>query len=168
MSTVGLSLRQATVSDVSILFTWANDPVVRSNSFNSSDIPLEDHQSWFNAGLSDSRRLHYIAIDNFNCPVGQIRFDLRTADNLAEIDFSLCPSKRGLRLGHLLLLQGLKSMHEKWGSHVIAYGDVLVNNLASNKSFQKAGFSLVSPSSGNQAVNRWIFNPTSSSSCQFC
>ena len=40
-------LRKATIEDMDLLFQWANDPVVRKNSFSTAEISYEEHTKWY-------------------------------------------------------------------------------------------------------------------------
>ena len=44
-------LREAIIEDIDILCKWANDPLVRQNSFSTEKIRYEDHVKWFNRVL---------------------------------------------------------------------------------------------------------------------
>ena len=71
-----LYLRKATENDVDILFKWANDEVVRKNSFSTGQIKYEDHLAWFDKLLKDSNRIQFILEQNDEgrtSLIGQIR-----------------------------------------------------------------------------------------------
>ena len=55
-----LQFREATSSDVDLIFTWANDPEGRRFSFHHEPIPYEDHVNWFTRKLSDDTCRIYI------------------------------------------------------------------------------------------------------------
>ena len=40
-------LREALQLDVELLYKWANDPIVRQNSFQTEEIPHDTHREWF-------------------------------------------------------------------------------------------------------------------------
>ena len=48
-----LSFRKPTIDDMELYFVWANDPDVRIQSFNSSQIELDDHKKWFVAAIKN-------------------------------------------------------------------------------------------------------------------
>ncbi|MGH7931135.1 MAG: GNAT family N-acetyltransferase, partial [Candidatus Binatia bacterium] len=96
-----ISVRLALVHDASLLWQWANDPVTRSNSFNTERISWEVHRSWYEKKLtSPDCRLWIMELENL--PVGQIRYDRIKADT-AQISFSVAPFVRSRGLGTLLL-----------------------------------------------------------------
>ena len=85
-------LRDATQSDMDLLYAWANDPAVRKNSFKSNPIPYEDHIKWFKHIMEDDNVLQFIMMDDEK-PVGQIR--LNVDGDEAEIGYSIAAECRG-------------------------------------------------------------------------
>lgn len=71
-----IRFRKITKEDVDIIFSWANDPLTRSQSFSSEPIKYESHVEWFNKKISDKKCLFLIGIDDENEPVGSVRLDL--------------------------------------------------------------------------------------------
>jgi UDP-2,4-diacetamido-2,4,6-trideoxy-beta-L-altropyranose hydrolase len=165
-----LRLRLATATDEALLLRWANDPLVRANSFSPDPITPADHRQWFQAGLADPNRLLLIAEDSQGCPVGQIRFDrklLTTSPETEEalIDLSMDRSARGQGLATALLRQGLQAMEQRWGPSIEAVGEVLVGNTASQATFARAGFSMDSSQRSSrmaQFATRWRWHPAAS------
>jgi UDP-2,4-diacetamido-2,4,6-trideoxy-beta-L-altropyranose hydrolase len=147
-----LQLRPVTATDEALLLRWANDPLVRANSFSSKPIAPAVHQRWFQAGLTDANCLLLIASDVAGCPAGQIRFDRQPAcadRNSAEalIDLSLDRCARGQGLATELVRLGLQAMERYWGLSTEAVAEVLDGNAPSQATFARAGFALdaVSP-----------------------
>ncbi len=87
-------LRDVVQSDMDILFEWANDPVVRMNSFRSDRIAYEEHLQWFKYIMEDENILLFIMMDD-KTPVGQIR--LKLEDESAEIGYSIASCFRSAR-----------------------------------------------------------------------
>jgi len=133
-----IRLRPAAPGDEALLLRWANDPAVRASSFSKQPIQAEDHHNWFKAGLSNPDRLQLVALDQMNCPVGQIRFD--RVDGLARIDISVDAAARGQGLAGVLIPSGLAAMQQHWGSGSEAFAEVLPKNRASQAVFVRAGF----------------------------
>ena len=69
LATAGLGLEQpirlrpAAPGHKALLLRWANDPAVRASSFSTQPIHVQDHHSWFEAGLSNPERLQLVALD---------------------------------------------------------------------------------------------------------
>lgn len=85
-------LREAAEEDMDLLFTWANDPEVRKNSFSTGNISYEEHKRWFAQLMQDGSRKQYIYMADGE-PAGQIRLDLQ--GDTAEVSYSICAGKRG-------------------------------------------------------------------------
>ena len=56
-------LRKATIEDMDLLFQWANDSVVRKNSFSTAEISYEEHMKWYHNLLKREDCMQYIYMD---------------------------------------------------------------------------------------------------------
>ena len=119
------------------LFEWANDPLVRRNSFNSDPITYEDHQKWFDSMMKDSCILPYILMDN-DVPVGQIR--LKMEGDTAEISYSIAQEYRGKGYGHSILKLVKRMTSEQYPMIKSLIARVKPSNSQSFSLFQKEGF----------------------------
>ena len=54
-----LNTRLVTKQDEELLLIWANDPVVRSNGFNTKKISKKMHRKWFNSRVSDTENCKF-------------------------------------------------------------------------------------------------------------
>ena len=95
-----LYLREATIEDRVLLYEWANDPEVRNSSFKTDPIEYEEHCKWFERIFVDDKELQYILMDGRE-PVGQARLSI--SDEVAEIDYSVAPAKRGIGYGSVII-----------------------------------------------------------------
>jgi len=133
-----LKLREVTGEDSNLLFSWANDPVVRASSLSPDPIAWEQHQEWLRGKIADPHCNIYIGMNGKGTPVGQIRFDVRD-DGDAEIDVHLAPDQRGKGLGSPLIIEGIQRIFAQTQvTTVHAY--VKTDNEGSRKAFLKAGF----------------------------
>ncbi len=138
-----LQLRALREGDRRLLWEWANDPEVRSASFSSDPIPWDTHTSWFNAKLPEppntslSHRV-FIAEDEEGVPVGQIRFE-KHADAHWDVGLSLSKDFRGRGLASRLIAIGIRELIADAG-HASMHAYVKPQNVASVKSFERAGF----------------------------
>lgn len=132
-----LTVRRARFQDAKLLWKWANDLGVRSNSFHSEMITLEDHFTWFKQKLDSADTKIWIVEQN-QTPIGQIRYD-RVAKDTAEIGFSVASEHRGRGLGtkilELTVNMGCQELDVKR-----LKGIVISSNTASMSSFTSAGF----------------------------
>ena len=97
---MGQYLRKATIEDRDLLFQWANDPLVRKNSFSTAEIAYEEHVDWYNRVLDREDCIQYIYMDG-EYPVGQARITLN--GDSAEIGYSICEEMRSRGYGQKLL-----------------------------------------------------------------
>jgi len=132
-----LGLRRASLEDAELLWQWANDPIVRSNSFNSSAIPMGNHLDWLKKKLASDNTVIYI-LETDQTPVAQIRYD-RGEKECATISFSVAAGYRGKGLGEKTLLLSAKRACRALGVRQLK-GAVIEYNEASKRTFVKAGF----------------------------
>jgi RimJ/RimL family protein N-acetyltransferase len=138
-----ITLRRATSDDMMLYFEWANDPDVRKNSFSQEPIPLEAHKDWFTRKLNDTNAVLYV-LEVDGVPAGQIRFDLKNDE--AEIGFSIAQQFRGKGLGSDILRYSCAALWRDKGTFLLICGAVKTENTASNRAFERAGFT-TSPTS---------------------
>jgi UDP-2,4-diacetamido-2,4,6-trideoxy-beta-L-altropyranose hydrolase len=142
--------RPARDGDASLVWKWANDPVVREVSFSSKPIAWEEHVQWFKSKIEDTRCLLYIAVDSREQPLGQVRYELDRDE--AVISIALDAAYRGRGYGATIIrLACWKLFEETPVSTVHAY--VKDGNEASVRAFVKAQFKDVGATtiSGQQA-----------------
>ena len=91
MSSKSLRLREAVPEDERTLLEWANDPGVRSGSFNTDPIDAATHADWYREKLSSADAASWARrcpeyLGNLELPGGHFFiFDERTA---ITIDFN--------------------------------------------------------------------------------
>jgi len=132
-----LKMRMATAADVDLYFNWANDKVVRENSFNSSEINYEQHVKWFTNKLSSKDCFFYLFLNEQNVPVGQVRID-KTNEEVV-IGISIDEKQRGKGFGVQMLNKATTEYLNQFPeAKIIAY--VKEENIASLKLFTSANF----------------------------
>jgi UDP-2,4-diacetamido-2,4,6-trideoxy-beta-L-altropyranose hydrolase len=130
-----LTLRRAASGDVMTYYGWANDPVVRANSINSSPISLQAHVRWFEDRIKDPDCFLFV-LEASRLPLGQIRFD-RTSEGLT-INYSLDSVVRGRGWAKKLLELGIRALRVEEPTRLNAV--VKGANAASAAAFLRAGF----------------------------
>lgn len=138
-----LYLRKATENDVDILFKWANDEVVRKNSFCTEKIKYEDHLAWFDKLLKDSNRMQFILEQNDEGQInliGQIRISLEENGTQAEIGYSVDSTYRGMGYGKQMLRMAAAELQRDYPGINRLIAKVKPNNVASYKAFIDNGF----------------------------
>jgi UDP-4-amino-4,6-dideoxy-N-acetyl-beta-L-altrosamine N-acetyltransferase len=132
-------LRPLEESDLKLVLTWRNAPVVREAMFSQHEISWEEHQAWFHrAQVDDSRQLFlFLNDDNFPCAV--VNFvSINKVQKSAFWGFYANPGAlpgSGLRMS----LNALDKAFFDFGIRKLN-AEVLASNLRSLKMHKKVGF----------------------------
>lgn len=141
---VGACLRAAKSDDERLLLQWANDPVVRQNSFAKKLISPAEHADWFRTKLADPMTSIFIGEEILGLPFGQIRFDFNSEQHEATISISIDNTLRGLGLAQEMLSKALELQiirkRTKW-----LVAETLKANTYSARLFLNCGFVESSP-----------------------
>jgi RimJ/RimL family protein N-acetyltransferase len=140
-----LHLRQAKLTDVDLIFEWSNDQLVRQQSFNSDVIVYEPHCEWFTHKLNDKNSLLSI-LESDNKPASFLRIDIKV--NNATIGVLTAPEFRGKGLASVFIQKGVAEYFKSNSLPILA--SIKKQNIASIKSFEKAGFSYLRDEEINQ------------------
>ncbi|HZS09410.1 MAG TPA: GNAT family N-acetyltransferase [Blastocatellia bacterium] len=160
-----LTIREARPEDARLLWEWANDPSVRSNSFNQEPIPWESHLRWYEKRLASPGTRFWLLEVN-SVPAGQIRYDRDDEGHSAEISFSLAGEFRGKGLGTRIITLTLGPAVTELGVEEIV-AVVLDGNIPSSKAFRSAGFGAPEVSSRNGiGCYRFIWRPAGKTEAQ--
>ena len=89
-----LTFREANENDTQLYFDWANDPVVREQSYNSNPINFENHKKWFESKINDCSCLMFIFQNEKKLNIGQIRIQ-KENNKEALIGISIASDFRG-------------------------------------------------------------------------
>lgn len=130
-----IHIREINEKDKELTFEWANDILTRESSFNSHSISFEEHSQWFNNKLKEKAK--YYILEVTNNPAAIVRFDIDDAKIIVGI--TVAPIYRGKGLAPVFLRTACKRFTEETGLDVI-YAYIKKTNIASKKSFTKAGF----------------------------
>ncbi len=130
-------LRLAVKSDMDLLFEWANESLVRKNSFSSERICYEEHKAWFERLLQNKNCWQYIYMYDGK-ETGQARLTVNGEE--AEIGYSICAEMRGQGHGRKLLELVCRQAQQDFPGVRKIIGKVKPENAASQKAFVKAGF----------------------------
>jgi UDP-2,4-diacetamido-2,4,6-trideoxy-beta-L-altropyranose hydrolase len=135
-----LFLRNATRRDLDLTFRWANDPVVRSQSFHSQLISLETHQQWFHNLLARSNaRLYLAELPGRATPVGQVRFQQDPGPEWI-VGILIAPEHRGHGHAAHLLRLGIARLRAETDPTATFLARIKPDNTASLHLFATAGF----------------------------
>lgn len=130
-----LKLRPVLSEDSEMVWKWANDHSVRAVSFSEALITWEEHIRWFQERIS--RPYFYIALNQDDLPVGQVRFDQKEAETVISVMIDDAWRNRGYGVTlirtaceEIFLNSDVKAIH--------AY--LKPDNEASRMAFIRAGF----------------------------
>ncbi|MCK8141469.1 GNAT family N-acetyltransferase [Flavobacterium sp. I-SCBP12n] len=136
-----LSFRKAEIEDLELYFDWANDNVVREQSFNSNKISLDKHKQWFESKLIDENCTFFLFENNKKEAVGQIRIQ-KENQNQALIGISIDKNHRGNGYAKKMLEMATDSFCNTNPDFLInAY--IKESNLGSKRAFENAGFEFI-------------------------
>ena len=129
-----LKLEKINFKDSDLIFGWANNDLVRKNSFIKKKIRYADHQKWLKKKLLSKNSLIFKLLFNY-IPVGQIRFDKK--NNFYEIDYSIDEVFRNCGFGKIMIEKSIKKILKK---EIIIRADVKHENRQSIKIFKSLKF----------------------------
>lgn len=130
-----LKVREVTKNDSELIFNWSNDPLVRKQSFKSDNIEFKDHENWLNKKLINDNSL--LLLNQFkNNNIGMVRFEVEK--DKCTIGILLDKKFRGKGFSSLMLTVSSTYYFNRFSIPIFAY--IKDSNLASIKSFEKAGY----------------------------
>lgn len=140
-----ITMRNATPSDLMLLFKWANEESTRQQSYHTKLIELNAHVRWFEHRVDSDFCEIFIFENESGEPVGQVRFEIDDAYNdsrvTAVISISVGEDHRGKGYGvQLLKLATRHFLDQHKGIKIFAY--IFKTNIPSYNSFIKAGYKL--------------------------
>lgn len=130
-----LTYRKAELKDMELVFNWSNDALTRANSYNSEPILFETHKQWFESKLKAVDSYLFIA-QRGQVPVGLVRYDIKS--DHAVVGILLDEKHRGKGYAVDMLRDSARIYFKSGTLPIQAY--IKEGNLASVKSFQKAGY----------------------------
>jgi RimJ/RimL family protein N-acetyltransferase len=131
-----VKIRKANMKDCNILFEWANDPLSRKNSFNPAQIKYESHKKWLAEKFEQKTNIFYI-IEFENQKAALVRFE-RKKEETTVIGIHIDKKFRGRGLASEFIIKASKKYLVKNSEKISAF--IKIENMASIKSFTKAGF----------------------------
>lgn len=134
--TTSVSLRRATQADAGLLLEWRNDPLTRSMSITSDEVPPEQHRAYISRSLDARDRWLFVA-EHDGRPVGTGRLD-REAPGTLEVSITVAPSERGK--GHAVaILRALEAEAQRMRELQLV-ARLRPENVVSRRAFEAAGY----------------------------
>ncbi|MBR1470459.1 MAG: GNAT family N-acetyltransferase [Lachnospiraceae bacterium] len=150
-------LRKTLETDKKMFYRWANDPAVRSASFQTAQISWEEHVSWFDWMLKEESIDSFVCMD-FLLPVGQVRVGADPEDaGCGIISYSVAEEYRGHGIAREMLLLLEKKLAGKY-TRLIA--EVKPGNAASHKVFECLGYQKTEESEEKTVYKKMLDGPT--------
>jgi UDP-2,4-diacetamido-2,4,6-trideoxy-beta-L-altropyranose hydrolase len=130
-------IRRAESKDLQICFNWANDKVVREQSYNQNPIDFDEHTKWFHQKRNDPDGFFYI-IEMDREPIAQVRFQVSGGE--AVLGYLADEKVRNKGLGTAILSKGIEKFVDDYRNPVQIVGYVKNSNRPSQHSFEKLAF----------------------------
>lgn len=138
MKIINEKLRLVSEDDKDILLEWANDSLVRHNSFNTNLITKDEHEKWFSRLLESNDESLYIYEVNGE-KVGQVRITL--ADDTVEIHYSIGKSMRNKGFAKRMLHLLQKELQKNYPQVIYVIAKVKDDNNISKRVLSDLGYS---------------------------
>jgi len=130
--------KKAALIDINLYYEWANDELVRKQSFNSEPINFEDHKKWFTSKIKDTSCMMLVFKNLNDENIGQIRIQQQEFNN-SLIGISIDQNHRGKGFaGVMLEIASVEWFSKNPFDTINAY--IKIENTSSKYSFEKAGF----------------------------
>lgn len=130
-----LTYRKVSEKDKKLIFDWSNEKGVRENSFNSEPILFEEHALWFDKKLKDENA-DYIICEMNGKAACFVRFDKN--EHYTTVGINLDKEYRSKGYASHILSDCCREYAKKNEMEIHAF--IKKDNIASIKSFEKAGF----------------------------
>ena len=130
-----IKIRKVNIGDKDLVYNWANDKLVREQSFFTAPISYDVHCKWFKNQLHDKNHLFFIiTINNMNA--GIVRFKIKLKSS--AIGLSISKEFRGKNLGTKFIKIATNEYFKSNELPILAH--IKKNNIASIKIFERASF----------------------------
>ena len=123
-----------------LYFNWTNDTSVRENSYQSEPISLENHQNWFYKKIKEETCFMVVFENHIGTAIGQVRIQMQD-DSTAIIGISNDVNHRGKGYA-IKMIQMASEEFLKQNQQICISAYIKIENKASEKAFQKAGYEL--------------------------
>jgi RimJ/RimL family protein N-acetyltransferase len=142
-------IRRAGRDDARLLFDWVNRPDSRAASLLAQrPVAWDEHCRWLDERMADpASRLWIVEVDGR--PVGQVR--LQDRGRGPEVALFVEERARGRGIATAALALALEEARGTW-ARAYAVAKVRLDNVASRRLFERAGFRLA-----DTAADHWVF-----------
>lgn len=133
-----ITFRKTSSDDLMLYFDWANDIVVRQQSYQSQTIDLASHQKWFLSKLEDKKCMMLVFQNEQKQNIGQVRLQLEN-EKEAVIGISVAAEHRGKGYASIMIQLASDEFLKEFPK-VLIHAYIKQENIGSKKAFEQAGF----------------------------
>ena len=112
--------------DLALVLAWRTHPDVRRYMYTQHEITLDEHQSWFERSLLDSKK-HLLIFEVDHQPLGFVNFNEREKGGIADWGFYAAPDApkgSGRQLGRAALSHAFTQLKlHKVSAQALAYNE---------------------------------------------
>ena len=152
-----LNMRHASLEHAEKVYKLSTNPVVLSNSTNSSMFAYESHLVWYNVKLSDPSHIFLLFFKETKL-LGQVRFN-KSSESVYEVSISIDPAHQRIGYGRDFLGASLTFLIAAFKPSCVV-AEIKINNVASIKLFKSIGFccSEAIIVKGSDRFHKWFRN----------
>ena len=125
-SSLPSQIRPMVYADLTLVLAWRNHPDVRRYMYTQREITLDEHQSWFERSLLDSKK-HFLIFEVDHQPLGFVNFNERENGGIADWGFYAAPDApkgSGRQLGRAALSHAFTQLKlNKVSGQALAYNE---------------------------------------------
>ena len=139
-------IREMEYSDLEVVLAWRNHPKIRACMHSQHEISFSEHENWY-AHARQNPEKHLLIFECNGEALGFVNFTETTTHGDADWGFYVspfAPKGSGKRLGHAALQYAFTTLKLKR-----IRGEVLRNNLVSQRFHKMLGFGLEAPTKKN-------------------
>lgn len=135
----GINIRPVAQGDCRDLWIWRNHGNTRRFSYNHELINYDKHKEWFLKKIKSNKTAIYIAEQENKEKIGQVRFEI-DGDSCCSVHVCLNPVFLGKKLGAGVIRKATICFLKERSFIRGIKAEILTNNIASKKAFEKAGY----------------------------
>ena len=132
-----INLRKTELSDMEMIYHWANDETTRKNSFHTEKIEFDEHHKWFEKNMVDAN-IHMLVLTADSNPIGQVRLSIESDATI--ISYSIANEFRGHGYATEMIPAVEEYVLNNCHSVNTIIGYVRESNVASKRVFEKNGY----------------------------
>lgn len=150
-----IEFRPIVAADCETVFVWRNDPLSRAMSEQTGAVPYAEHCAWFEQSLGNPDRQLLMATLGAE-DLAVLRFDITGKRTDAIISINMGPGARGRKLATPIIDRSVGLLARTFPEVTTVFAYVKPVNIASQKAFTRAAFTLIEQQHGMMIYRRTI------------